>query len=102
MANKGRPWMPVKVSTGPSKETGLVGRSDVRSIVAVHDGVATEEQQKAAMKAILVNICGIHDMSYRPDEAGGERDTAFAEGKRYVATQILKLYNNQSTLLKSD
>jgi hypothetical protein len=38
----------------------------------------------------IVHICaGAHSMSYRPG-ADGDRDTAFAEGRRFVGNQILK------------
>lgn len=45
----------------------------------------------AAKKALdwIIDVCaGTYDLSYRPDS---DRDTAFAEGKRFVGSQIVKL-----------
>lgn len=42
------------------------------------------------MKWILDGACNLYDLSYRPGP-GGERDTAFAEGRRFVGQQVLKL-----------
>lgn len=70
------PWKPYKDTEG-----------ERTAIQAVFDGVATEGQQKACLEAIF-NICGLDDLSYRPTS---DRDTAFAEGKRFVGLQILKL-----------
>lgn len=95
-----RSWHPLTLQKPPSDITGVIGKSAARAIIAVHDGVASEEQQKQAFLAIITNVCGHHDLSYRPDEMGGERDTAFAEGKRYVATQLMKLVNRQDLLEK--
>lgn len=57
------------------------------AIRAVNDGVATPEQQRLALTTIIEEICGYYDLSYRPSD----RDTAFAEGKRFVGAQIVKL-----------
>ncbi len=58
------------------------------AIQAVAEGRATEHQQQVALKTIVEDICGYYDLSYDPDS---DRDTAFAEGKRHVAAQIVKL-----------
>jgi hypothetical protein len=54
---------------------------------AVMYGRASEEQQKRAMRFLLNEICGTYDLSYRPTS---DRDTAFAEGKRFVGLQLVK------------
>lgn len=95
-----RAWNHVAVVEGPSYETSYMGKGELRALTALSEGVANEEQQKRALDAILINICGMHDLSFFPDEMGGERATAFAEGKRYVASQIMKLLNHQSEYLK--
>jgi len=58
------------------------------AIQAVAAGEATEDQQKLAITTIVEKICDTYDLSYSPDS---ERDTAFAEGKRFVGLQIAKL-----------
>lgn len=54
---------------------------------ALERGEADKDQQQRALQWILRASC-IGDLSYRP---GSERDTAFAEGKRFVGLQIHKL-----------
>jgi hypothetical protein len=57
------------------------------AIQAVMAGRASEEQQRRAMSFIVNQICGTYDLSYRPTS---DRDTAFAEGKRFVGLQCVK------------
>lgn len=57
-------------------------------------GKATESQQKLAWDYIMyVSGAGdeFQDLSFRPDELGGERATNFAEGKRFVGMTLRKL-----------
>lgn len=61
---------------------------DVGSVRAWFNGNADERQQLRARDWVLFKLCGISDLSFRPDS---ERDTAFAEGKRFVGLQIVKL-----------
>lgn len=58
------------------------------AINAVGQGTATPEQQIMAFDAIINGICRYYDLSYRPDS---ERDTAFAEGKRFVGATLVKI-----------
>lgn len=71
------PWHPAAYSV-----------ADVSAIKAMAAGTATPEQQQRAMKWIIETNCGTYDVSYRPDS---DRDTTFAEGKRFVGLQIVKL-----------
>lgn len=64
--------------------------ADVFAIQALAKGNATIHQQKLALDWIVKNACKINDLSYRPG-AEGSRDTDFAEGKRYVGLQIVRL-----------
>lgn len=50
-------------------------------------GRASEDQQRRAMTFIVHQLCGTYDLSYRPTS---DRDTAFAEGKRFVGLQMVK------------
>jgi hypothetical protein len=63
---------------------------DAHAIQAVMYGRASEEQQKRAMAFIVNQICGTYDLSYR---SASDRDTAFAEGKRFVGLQLTKFAN---------
>ena len=78
---------------------GVLHPSDVAALFAVSQGVANEDQQKRAIGAIH-KIAQTGDMSYRPDDMGGDRDTAFAEGKRYVGLQMAKLINHHAAYIK--
>lgn len=69
------PWKPVEWEP-----------ADVGAIQALARGDATPDQQKIALDYIINNLAGTYDLSYRP---GSDRDTAFAEGKRFVGLQIV-------------
>ena len=60
--------------------------ADVAAIQALVRGDATADQQQRAIDYIINGIAGTYDLSYRPDS---DRDTAFAEGKRWVGLQIV-------------
>lgn len=59
---------------------------------ALASGTANDGQQKAVVDYILA-VSGAYDLSYRPDAMGGDRATAFAEGKRFVGLQLIKMMN---------
>lgn len=90
MARKPRDpaWMPVDYST-----------KDVEAVQAVAKGIANESQQKRAIQWII-GAAGTYDLSYRSDSDGGERETAFAEGRRFVGLSIVKLVNMTGTALE--
>lgn len=69
----------------------------VFALQALQAGVASPDQQKAALDWIIRGPCATYDLSYRPS---GDRDTCLCEGKRLVGLQIVKLLNLNSTLLK--
>lgn len=75
------PWMPVKYG-------GF--KPEVAALQAMKRGEASPDQQVRAMNFILENVCCRFDMSFRPGEDGA-RASDFAEGKRYVANQIVRL-----------
>jgi len=77
------PWLPFDWSLTQNV-------SKVAAIKALDSGTATSEQQRLAMTAIIEDLCGYYDLSYRPGEDGA-RETAFAEGKRFVGAQLVKL-----------
>lgn len=72
---------------------------EAHAIQALAAGKASEEQQRAAFRWIVEEVCGTYDLSYRrgPD---GDRDTVFAEGKRFVGQQVVKLTKINLQLLR--
>lgn len=74
------PWLPSPYDDGINA-----------AIQALAAGIANEGQQKRALDWIINVLCGAHDLSFRPGSHEGDRDTAFAEGKRFVGSQIVKL-----------
>lgn len=65
---------------------------DAAAIQALQRGDATADQQRDALKYIVNVLAGTYDGSFRPGP-DGDRVTAFAEGRRHVGTQIVKLAN---------
>jgi len=72
-----RPWQPAAYD-----------EFTTASVRALFNGQASEPQQKRFVEWLMFEVCGVGDLSYRADS---ERDTAFAEGKRFVALQVFKL-----------
>lgn len=70
--------------------------SGVRALQALAAGIANEGQQQQALETIF-KIAALDDLSYTPDST---HDTAFAEGKRYVGLQVLKLVKLNSTIIQ--
>lgn len=67
-----------------------VDDDDINAIKALAAGKASEGQQKRALDLIIYRIAGTYDLSFRPG-LDGERATCFAEGKRHVGNQIVRL-----------
>jgi hypothetical protein len=64
--------------------------ADVTAIQSLARGDASPEMQQRALKWVIEQCAKTYDLSYRPGE-GGDRDTVFAEGKRYVGLEIVKM-----------
>jgi hypothetical protein len=65
--------------------------ADAAAIQALAHGVANEGQQKLALALIINKLCGTYDLSFRPGGLAGVRAADFAEGKRHVGNQIVRL-----------
>jgi len=65
--------------------------ADVAAMQALERGDANTEQQQRALRWIIEVAGARNDMSYRPGGEEGRRDTDFAEGRRFVANQVVKL-----------
>ena len=70
---------------------------DLYSFQALQKGEANSDQQKHVLSYIINTICGTYDLSYRPTS---DRDTAFAEGKRFAGLQIVKMLNMDIAAIK--
>lgn len=64
--------------------------ADATAIQSLQRGDCPAHLQQRALDFIVNRLCGTYDLSYRPGD-GGDRDTAFAEGKRWVGMQLVKL-----------
>lgn len=64
--------------------------ADISAMQALARGDANPDQQERALRWIIEAAAGAYDMSYRPG-LEGERDTVFAEGRRFVGLAIVKL-----------
>lgn len=62
--------------------------ADIFALQAVARGIANEGQQRAAWDFITRILCRPDVMTFQPGGHEGERATSFAEGKRWVATQL--------------
>lgn len=74
-----RPWFPYNWSRQLNA---------VYALKALQTGDATKDQQQIALDFLIKNLCGTYEMTYMPDS---QRDSDFAEGKRWVGNQMIKL-----------
>ena len=58
------------------------------AVQALSAGTATPEQQKDFLNWLVNQACATYDISFQLE---GDRETAFAEGRRFVGTQVVKL-----------
>lgn len=72
------PWLPAPYDD-----------ADMAALKALRDGTAQPHQQQRAL-AWVVQACGTYGPSFIP---GDERASAFAEGRRWIGLQIVKLIN---------
>ena len=82
--------MSVQLIWRPKKDPWLPPDHDEAVIYAFRAFVAGEANagQQKLLADYLKYITGLDDLSYRP---GSERDSAFAEGKRFVGLELFKL-----------
>lgn len=72
--------------------------ADINAMQALSTGAANEDQQRRAFKWILETAAQTYGLSYRPES---DRDTAFAEGRRFVGLSMVKLLRlNASAFVK--
>jgi hypothetical protein len=61
----------------------------VYAVRALYDGKATDSQQRLVWEWLMF-VTGQDDISFRPG-LDGQRETDFAEGKRFVGQQLRKM-----------
>ena len=64
--------------------------ADASAMQALVIGEADGDQQKRALKWIIESASSTYDLSFRPG-SDGDRETAFAEGRRFVGLNVVKL-----------
>lgn len=84
------PWLPATYDL-----------ADVGALQALGRGDASPDAQQRALRWIIEKAAGTYEPSYRPGE-DGERDTAFAEGRRHVGLQIVKLLKLNLQAMRKD
>lgn len=73
--------------------------ADAAAIQALLRGEAEPHQQQRAMKWIIEVCAATYDQSFYPGGEDGRRNTDFAEGRRFVGSQIVKMTRiNTSTM----
>lgn len=86
------PWNPVDYEP-----------ADASAIQALLAGEASPEQQRRALKWIIEAASGLYDQSFYPGGEEGRRNTDFAEGRRFVGNQVVKMTRlNVSELVRRE
>lgn len=67
--------------------------SDIEAIRACWDGKATPQQQRHVMEFVILAASQHTELSFRSDADGGERETAFAQGRWFVGQTLVKALN---------
>lgn len=65
--------------------------ADAAALQALARGTANADQQKRALAWVIERAAATYEMTYRPGGPDGDRDTAFAEGRRFVGNQVVKM-----------
>lgn len=60
----------------------------VSAVQALQRGEAEPEQQKQFLNWLINQACATYDISFQIE---GDRETAFAEGRRFVGANVVKL-----------
>ena len=71
--------------------------SDALALQALEKGEASPEQQVRALRHILEEICKVYYLSY---DYKSDRHTAFREGRRAVALEIISILRTNTEALK--
>lgn len=75
---------------------------DLGALRALARGEALPHQQTRFLKWLIENLCQTYQQSYRPGGLDGDRETAFAEGRRFVGTQLVGLLTVNPAAFRED
>lgn len=64
--------------------------NEIAAFQALAGGTASEGQQKMVLDWIINGAANTYDLSFDPES---DRNTSFAEGRRFVGLQIVKMLN---------
>lgn len=73
--------------------------ADAFAFQALARGDCPPHLQQRALKYVIESLAGTYDLSFRP---GDQMATAFAEGRRFVGLQVVKLLKLNLENLKHD
>lgn len=76
--------------------------ADIGALQSLENGTAMPHQQQRALKYIVETLAATYDLSYRPGGQDGSRASDFAEGRRFVGLQIVKLLRINPARFKAD
>ena len=72
----------------PAWEPASLDPGVAAALQALEKGSANLHQQKLALNWLIHKCCRTYDLSYRP---GRDGETAFAEGRRFVGLQLVRV-----------
>ncbi len=75
----------------PWQTPPTIQNEDIFALQALERGTANAAQQKRAVTFIERTLCATDRMSFYPGGEDGRRATDFAEGKRWVGSQLRRL-----------
>ena len=85
-----------RVDGPPVEQPAILDDSEHAALRSLQAGNANSNQQQRALRVIVEKMSGAYDVSYRHGDSG-DRDTAFAEGRRFVGLQIIRQLNSIRT-----
>lgn len=89
----------MKPKPAPQLDPNIWDRPDAYAIQALQRGDANPDMQKRALKWIIERAAGTYDQSFNPDSV---RLSDFAEGRRFVGLQLVKLLKFNLAAIKED
>lgn len=69
------------------------------AVQALFAGKADGRQQEIFSRWLLIDVCRKDDIPWFPGGLAAERDSSFANGRRFVALQVLKAFNQTPEML---
>ena len=76
--------------------------ADVQALRACNDGRATPDQQQRIIRWIINTGCCTYDASFRRGGVEAERDSIYAEGRRWVGLMLVHMLKYAPTQTSMD